>query len=290
MKLHGKSRQCNFPILMTVAALALSCSAVFAAEVLDTAPEIDVTLPDAHKGTPAIDMNLLNSYGQQPKQIQAFFAQARAIFGADRQARCAGNHALQAAAVRHGLKHLGGPMLGQITDDRASVWLRTVKPSQIRVKVKGPEGIQQFGPVSSSVDTDLTAVVPLTGLRPATRYDYQMFIDDQPLELGQNTTFVTFPRSEQQGTFQLAFGADFHKAGVHNVYLMRQIVQRGNQAMILNGDSAVDDRDNQTGLHRSDYLLRDLSPAWQMLAATVPIYATWDDHDYFNNDLSGIPA
>ncbi len=150
--------------------------------------------------------------------------------------------------------------------------------------------MQEFGPVSSSMDTDLTAVISLTGLQPATRYDYLVLIDDKPLELEQKTAFTTFPRPEKRGTFQLAFGGDFHKSGVHNIHLMRQIVQRGNQAMILTGDLAVDDRNNQTGLHRSDYLLRDLSPAWQSLAAAMPIYAAWDDHDYFDNDLSGIPA
>jgi len=279
----------KFLVSMAAAGVALTRKPTFGGEVVDTAPEIVVTLRDAHKGTPTIDMNLLNSYGRQPESIRAFFAEARALFEADRQARFAGNRALQAAADRHGVTHLGGPMLGNVGHDRAAVWLRTVRPSRIRVEVRGPEGGKRFGPVSSSADTDLTAVVPLTPLQPATRYDYRIFIDDKRLALKQRTTFTTFPRPERQGTFQLAFGGDFHKSGVHNIHLMRQIVQRGNQAMILTGDLAVDDRNNLTGLHRSDYLLRDLSPAWQSLAAALPIYATWDDHDYFDNDRSGIP-
>jgi alkaline phosphatase D len=71
--------------------------------------------------------------------------------------------------------------------------------------------------------------------------------------------------------------------------LLELIRTRGNLAMLLLGDSAADDRENRVGLHRSDYLLRDLSPYWQQMAASVPIYAVWDDHDYFNNDLSGLP-
>ncbi|MBN2316679.1 MAG: alkaline phosphatase D family protein, partial [Sedimentisphaerales bacterium] len=279
----------SFLISVTAAAAASVSKSISADEGLDTAPEIEVTLRDAHKGTPAIDMNLLNSYGRQPEPIQSFFAEARAVFDADRQARFAVNRALERTASRHGMRHLGGPMLGGVGEDRAAIWLRTVKPSLIRVEVKGPDGVKRCGPAPSTVETDLTAIVPLTGLRPATRYDYQVFIDDKRLELGRKTTFSTFPRPEKRGTFKLAFGGDYHKAGVHNVHLMRQIVQRGNQAMILTGDLATDDRNNQTGLHRSDYLLRDLSPAWQSLAAAVPIYAAWDDHDYFDNDLAGIP-
>jgi len=59
--------------------------------------------------------------------------------------------------------------------------------------------------------------------------------------------------------------------------------------MMLLGDIAVDDRENQINMHRSDYQLRDISKPWQQLAANVPLYTSWDDHDYFNNDLSGIP-
>ena len=59
--------------------------------------------------------------------------------------------------------------------------------------------------------------------------------------------------------------------------------------MMLIGDIAADDRENRINMHRSDYLLRDVSKPWQKLAANVPLYAAWDDHDYFNNDLGGIP-
>ena len=59
--------------------------------------------------------------------------------------------------------------------------------------------------------------------------------------------------------------------------------------MLFYGDIAVQDRDNHLGLHRADYLLRDFHPAWQRIVASVPVYATWDDHDYFNNDKWGLP-
>jgi alkaline phosphatase D len=253
------------------------------------APVFDVTLNQAHRGSPEIDMNLLNSYGEQPESIRGFFAAARGIFEIDKKACFAGNSALQAAAVKYGVNHLGGPLLGNAGPERASVWIRTVKPSDVVVKVTGPTDKKRFGPVSSSADTDLTAVVPLTGLKPATEYSYQIFIDGRLLELEQKTTFTTFPSYDSKGTFQFAFGADFHKSGIHNIHLLKQVRQRHNQAMVLIGDSAVDDRAGNTGLYRSDYLLRDLSLAWRALAAAVPIYAAWDDHDYYGNDRSGIP-
>jgi alkaline phosphatase D len=58
-------------------------------------------------------------------------------------------------------------------------------------------------------------------------------------------------------------------------------------ALLLYGDIAAQDRKDHFGLLRADYLLRDFMPAWQSLAAAVPVLATWDDHDYYANDISG---
>ncbi len=52
--------------------------------------------------------------------------------------------------------------------------------------------------------------------------------------------------------------------------------------MLLLGDIAVDHRRNRINMHRSDYLLRDVSKPWRQLAANVPLYASWDDHDYMH--------
>jgi len=41
-------------------------------------------------------------------------------------------------------------------------------------------------------------------------------------------------------------------------------------------------------MYRSDYELRDILPAWRMIAASVPVYDTWDDHDYYSNDMWGL--
>jgi alkaline phosphatase D len=102
-------------------------------------------------------------------------------------------------------------------------------------------------------------------------------------------TFQTASKIEETSELRLAFASDFHKIGLHNPNLMEAILARDPMAMLLLGDLAVDDRDTKFSMHRSDYLLRDVSQAWKKLAANVPIYATWDDHDYLNNDLSGLP-
>lgn len=247
-----------------------------------------LNLNAAHRGTPEIDQALLE-LSNPSDSLRAFFAEARQAFGTHPQATFAELPAIREAAEGHGIALLGGPMLGALSSDGARVWVRTLKPAEVSVIVELPDGERVFGPVASSVASDLTAVVPVTGLQPEIRHAYRVLVDDEAVLLPKGAAINTAPAPGKPARMTLAFGADFHKTGLWNRALLDQIRKRGASALLLLGDSAADDRDNHVGLHRSDYLLRDLSPAWQELVASVPIYATWDDHDYFNNDRSGIP-
>lgn len=100
--------------------------------------------------------------------------------------------------------------------------------------------------------------------------------------------FTTAPKINKKNEVRITFGSCFHKIGLHNPNLINTILNRNPHAMMLLGDIAVDDRNKNFSMHRSDYLLRDISPAWQKLAANTPLYTNWDDHDYRNNDLSGV--
>jgi alkaline phosphatase D len=247
-----------------------------------------LNLRTAHKGNVRIDTALLNQ-APQSAAVKAFFAVARREFGAHPKATFAELPAIREAAEKHGIALLGGPMLGAVSHAGARVWVRTVRPARVVVMVRVAGEERRFGPVASTVASDLTAVVPLRGLAPGTRHPYRVLVDDHPIPMPAGAAIATLPTPDAGTRMTLAFGADFHKTGLWNRALLDCLRSRENAALLLLGDSAVDDRDNRVGLHRSDYLLRDLSPAWQELAATVPVYATWDDHDYFNNDRSGIP-
>ncbi len=172
----------------------------------------------------------------------------------------------------------------------ARVWVRTVKPAQVMVLVSVAGQERPFGPVPSTIESDLTAVVRVHGLQPDTRHPYRVLVDGHPVPMPAGAAIVTAPAPGAATRMTLAFGADFHKTGLWNRPLLDRIRIRGNSAVLLLGDNALDDRDNRVGLHCSDYLLRDLSPAWRELVATTAVYATWDDHDYLNNDQSGIPS
>jgi alkaline phosphatase D len=251
-------------------------------------PAPPLNLQTAHKGNVEIDTAFL-SQAPQSDRVRAFFAVARREFGSHPKASFADLPAIAEAAEANGIALLGGPMLGAISHDGARVWVRTVKPAQVSVMVRVAGKERRFGPVPSTLASDLTSVVPVKGLEPDTTYPYRVLVDNRPAPIPADVAIRTTAAPGASTRTTIAFGADFHKTGLWNRPLLDRIRQRQCAAFLLLGDSAADDRDNRVGLHRSDYLLRDLSPGWRDLAAMIPVYATWDDHDYFNNDRSGIP-
>ena len=215
---------------------------------------------------------------------QVLASQPKATF-----ADLAGNSEFHRVCTQLRITHLGGPMLGAISSTGARVWLRTVQPAAVEVIVMHEDREQRFGPVSSTLASDLTAIVSVSGLQPQTRYSYRVEVDGQRIPLPKHAAIITAPTPTYQGKMRIAFGSCFHRWGLGNQAQVNTIRQREPTAMLLIGDIAVQDRNNHLGLHRADYLLRDSFSAWRDLVAEIPVFATWDDHDYFDNDKAGVP-
>ena len=187
------------------------------------------------------------------------------------------------------MQKLGGPMLGNINPDGVSVWIRTLKPSKIEVEVSINDSLKKYGPVYSTPESDLSAVIPITGLQASTSYEYHILIDDKRIEIPSNLQFKTSPSDEDTAQVRIAFGSCLHRWGLGNEKLLGQIRNRNPNALLLLGDIVVQDRKNNTAMHRADYLLRDFYAGWKNLVSSIPVYATWDYHDDLGNDKAGIP-
>ncbi|MEY3895498.1 MAG: hypothetical protein RLZZ214_1017, partial [Verrucomicrobiota bacterium] len=249
-------------------------------------PQLD--LNSAHRGTPDVD-NAFLALSQPSAEIARYFKAVRLVLEANRQSRIADQPTIAVAAEAAGLVLTGGPMLGLTPEGEHTVWVRTAIPAKVEVKAQTANGSKTFGPVASTEKSDLTAIIPVEGTVPGRPPIYQIVVDGNEIPIPEITR--TAPAKEPAASeTRILFGADFHKSGLWNTALLRQMASRKASAALLLGDLAADDRNNLVGLHRSDYLLRDLSPGWRALAAGTPILTTWDDHDYFDNDLSGIPA
>ncbi|MCF7957352.1 MAG: sulfatase-like hydrolase/transferase, partial [Phycisphaerae bacterium] len=233
---------------------------------------------------------LLEQWHDKPLHIKELYTRAFTLFEADIEASYAqvmADEQIQKICTEHSIAHVGGPMLGDVTENSVKLWMRTVKPARIEVRVMIDGKEKAYGPVETSAQSDLSGVIKVTGLAPSSSYAYRVLVDGTPIQILGDAQINTAPDDNKK--VRICFGTCPHRWGLGNQKMMDMIRSREPTAMLMYGDIAVQGRNNHLGLHRADYLLRDLRPSWQTLTSSVPIYASWDDHDYFSNDRAGIP-
>ena len=239
----------------------------------------EVSLKEAHEGTLEIDLKIMNQFVSQAQDVQDFYIACReALVGKNPDRDVA------ELCLKFNRRKIGGPMLGDIAETSVSIWLHLPEPSGVLVTLTR-EGSDSGKTVKSNT-TGRYLSIHCDGLLSDTAYAYEVVRDPSGERLGEGR-FVTATSEASKRPFRIAFGGDFHKIGLYRPELMNLIQDRGNRAMVLVGDLAIDGRRGDLALTNVDYLLRDLSPVWQRFSANVPVYAAWDDHDYYGNDTSG---
>lgn len=271
-------------ILCLTLCCGMSASACYA-EATPVKSTHAVSLQQAHKGSLEIDTLLLDSFERLPEERRIFYLTARKILAGSPTATLTDPQIIE-AAKKAGLPLISGPMVGDVSESGITIWFRPVHAEVLTVQVTAREGNKKKDFRVDVTRPGAAARVRLAGLSANTQYLYQI-VNHSGLVLGKGF-FRTIPGPNAKETIRIAFGSCFHKIGVHNPNLMRLIAHRGNHAMLLLGDLAVDDREAKTNLHYADYLLRDMSKPWRIFSASIPVYACWDDHDYLNNDKSGL--
>ncbi len=195
---------------------------------------------------------------------------------------------VKAFIKKYNITHVGGPMLGNVRTDGVDVWVRTVNSEVVTVKVKTPKGEKVFKSTPTLMENDYSVVVSIDGLKPDSEYSYQVFADDKEIVNGSEFKFKTLPATAKSD-MRIVFGADYHRYGLGHVELANTMLSRSAYAFLAIGDIAAQDENNNVGFHALDYLSRDLYSAWQNLVSKLPVYATWDDHDYFDDDKRNVP-
>ncbi|MEM6379025.1 MAG: alkaline phosphatase family protein, partial [Bacteroidota bacterium] len=244
----------------------------------------DVTLKEAHIGNLEIDTKLLDSYELLPENERQFYLDARKIFST-RQTNFIDPQIIESAR-RNNITLISGPLLGDLQSDGINLCLRPSTTKRLKIQVLGSNGEKLKKYTLKPKVPGQEQRLEVNGLLPNTNYNFEVFAKKEKLATG---SFRTAPESDQKEQVRITFSSGFHKIGVHNPNLINTILKRAPQAMLLTGDLAVDDRENDFSMHRSDYLLRDIAKPWKKLASNTALYATWDDHDYINNDLAGVP-
>jgi len=195
----------------------------------------------------------------------------------------------RAALPEHAVVH--GPMLGAVTATSARIWIRSSVATEFQV-VAAAGNERRTATGTTRADRDFTGVATLEGLTPGATYGYEVRIgrqDSEPeaeaLPPSGSPVFRTYPPQGAPGRFVVAFGGC---AGYtpQNERMWSTIAAHAPQALLLLGDNVYIDLPGPPGaFHDYTYYRRQSRPEFRRLAATVPVYAVWDDHDAAIDDV-----
>lgn len=98
---------------------------------------------------------------------------------------------------------------------------------------------------------------------------------------------IAFASPSSAGPFTIAFGSCLRQEEAQPVW--RSLLALAPDALVLGGDNVY--TDNGSYARRPEparigtaYAELAANPDWSALRARIPVYATWDDHDYGRND------
>ncbi len=191
----------------------------------------------------------------------------------------ASSHALYAVELTH------GPMIGHTTDASALVWVRASGPCSLSIQARRVNGgaAGTSNKVSLTEDDNFCGEALLTGLSPKTAYGYQVLLDGVPQAPAVRQEFTTFPPPGDPGIVRIGFGHSLPKGTPSPQKIWATAAAKNPDLFILMGDniySNTTDPEKQ----RPMYLEFRADPLFRSFAATTPIYAIWDDHDYGVNN------
>jgi alkaline phosphatase D len=178
-----------------------------------------------------------------------------------------------------------GPMPGYSTQTEVTIWVQTVVSSKVQIKCWRkiePEIIFNSSPEITWAERGFTAKLKIDQLQPGSKYNYELFIND-------NKVFFNYPLEFQTNShdsafdFKIALGScAVHSRDTSITHIYESIASKKPDLMLWLGDNIYLDElhwDSIGNIMKEYTANRSLSQMQPLLAATHH-YAIWDDHDY----------
>ena len=183
---------------------------------------------------------------------------------------------------------LHGPILGDVRGDAALFWLRTA--SEVEAAVTVLSGKKKVASASGKTvaEKDYTCVIEVSGLKPNTRYTYQLQIMGKKVTFDPAPSFMTAMLSDAKLDFSVAFGGGSGYAPKYE-RMWDTILARRPRAFFWLGDNTYFNIADVIEHQRYAFYRRYSRPEFRRLFASTPLYAIWDDHDFGGNDSLGGP-
>lgn len=200
------------------------------------------------------------------------------------------NSEFQQRLQGYDIELLHGPMLSDMTGERAEFWVRTASEVPVKVRVAKTEAMEDIvatGQNRTAGEEDFTAVIQVNDLKPMTEYYYQLEVNRKLLT--KVYAFRTFPQKSDPATFTIGFGGG---AGYTpwQEYMWETIASHDPLAFFQLGDNVYIDHPQYPAAQRYAYYRRQSRPEYRALTAQTGIFAIWDDHDFGDNDSWGGPS
>ncbi len=178
---------------------------------------------------------------------------------------------------------IAGPMIGRVTSNSVSFWLRTNTPDKFDIRIfNANEGHSDKRQIVTRGRDDNTGILSFDKLKPDTVYQYE--IENTSLK----GTIKTRPRNGTASKFKVAFGGGAGYVPKWE-YMWDTIRKHQPDAMLMLGDNVYIDQPQFSLCQHYCYYRRQCRPEWKRFTASVPIYSIWDDHDFATNDCNNGP-
>jgi alkaline phosphatase D len=181
---------------------------------------------------------------------------------------------------------LAGPMVGDVGETTARIWVQGAAEVPLTLTVSGPNG-RQTATATPSADEWLTATLCVSGLAPNAAHTYAI-----TSELG-STPQYSFRTAVGAGAraLRIAFGSCFFYHDRPQP-IFDAIRAKSPNIWVMAGDNCYympPDWENERTKMLANLRNRN-NPNIRPLLAATPTIGVWDDHDYGPNDADGTYA
>jgi alkaline phosphatase D len=183
-------------------------------------------------------------------------------------------------------------MLGAVTPRSIRIWVRVSAEFEVSIAISESP---RFGdanvtpPVRARAEDDLAVSVPVSDLRPATRYYYRVLVEGQRGKYTPDVpvhSFVTAPDPKTAAVFSVATGSCARFPEDPDQLIWRSVVAANPDLFIWLGDNIYADTGQPSAINGDYQRQRDVV-SYQPVARQIPQIAIWDDHDSGLNNGAG---
>ena len=188
-----------------------------------------------------------------------------------------------------------GPVVGGVTPNRARVFVRTDSPGLASIQIGTDSALSTpwiTDSITTSSQSDFTAIIPLPNLTPGTRYFMNVLVNGIPQLKPPYPTFKTFPPVGRATQFKFIILTDFmpQRNVKETVSTYANASLEDSAFAFIGGDF---DHRNPVSRESKRKMFKDLYDANSIglhgfvseILRKVPIVHHWDDHDTGGNNI-----